>query len=111
MWIARDECGDLFLYEFKPTKRKIEGTWYDWDDGDRFGIIQLDKSLFPDLSWDNEPIEVELTKVDRHFIQCDKCGKAFSYLPKDINYFSACLRYEEDFEYVNCPHCKSEVYL
>lgn len=64
MFVARDKDNSLFLYGFKPT-RQIDDTWYDWDDGDRTGIIELDKDLFPMLTWEHEPIEV---------IVCDTMG-------------------------------------
>lgn len=115
MWVARDKNGTLTLWVNEYPKREY-GIWIALN---KFGYedwgVNIDKNLFPNLTWEDEPIEIELTKVDRHFIQCDKCGKAFSYLDRDVNYFTACIQpssvYEEDLEFVNCPHCKSEVYL
>lgn len=113
MWVARNKNGDLGLFTDKPFRYddKVWCTkhgWYMRLDNDSYGD-------FDDLKWDNEPIEVELNRVNRHFTQCDKCGKAFSYLPRDVHSFTACLQpssgYEDEFEYVICPNCKSEVYL
>lgn len=62
MWVARDEDGSLYLYGFEPTRNDIDGTWYDWDDGDRYEIISLDESLpqFRDLKWEDDPVEVDI---------------------------------------------------
>ena len=65
MWVARDKNGELYLYEFKPSKREIDGTWYDWDNGDRYGIIRLSRGLFPNVIWDDkEALEVEVYERD-----------------------------------------------
>lgn len=56
MFVARDKDNSLYLYQFKPT-RQLD-TWYDWDDGDRSGIIELDENCFTNLKWQDEPIEV-----------------------------------------------------
>ena len=65
MWVARDKNGELYLYEFKPSKREIDGTWYDWDNGDRYGIIRLSRGLFPNVIWeDEEALDVEVYERD-----------------------------------------------
>lgn len=54
MRIARDKSGRLFLYYTKPKRRKDnwhkKGTPY----------LQLDKTLFPELKWEDDPVEVKL---------------------------------------------------
>ena len=109
MWVARDKDGTLFIYQNFPIRKCI--SWKSMIGGN----MSIDKGLFPNLNWEDEPIEVELNNVYRHFIQCDKCGKAFSYLLRDVHSFTMCVQpsseYEEEFDYVNCPHCKSEVYI
>lgn len=64
MWIARDEGGVLALYRTKP--KRIHFNWFDryifrkkdcWR-GTLLGY--LDNNEFSDLSWKDEPIEVEL---------------------------------------------------
>lgn len=58
MYVARDRCGDLFLFTGRPVKIDEHGYWqpkhsFDW--------ISLDPSLFPEVKWeDEEPTEVEL---------------------------------------------------
>lgn len=126
MWLAKTKIGIVRVFLNKPIRwavNSIENNiWVDtsgWDNGTAYGLplnvpAENKKSEWEDcISWEDEPMEVELTKVDRHFIQCDKCGRAFSYLPKDIHitFTQLISKYEDEFEYVNCPHCKSEVYL
>jgi hypothetical protein len=63
MWAARDQDGQLFLYDIKPS-RKSDGNneWPNlWDNGNY--NMPLDKTLFPDLKWGNEPLKVELKAV------------------------------------------------
>jgi hypothetical protein len=68
-WIARDEADRLGLYDQKPTRKKelgafSGGVYSSWVIGDdwigRFSLDQTAKTLFPNLCWTNEPIEVEL---------------------------------------------------
>lgn len=57
-WIARDKYGDLTLHSCKPTYRmdKYDKTDY-WTEG-RIG--ELPTSLFPEVTFENSPKEVEL---------------------------------------------------
>lgn len=55
MWIARDKDGTLCVYPYEKPKR-ITMSWI--DSFERYFII--DKRKFPDLRWEDEPIEVEL---------------------------------------------------
>ena len=50
-WIARDE--ELMLFREKPNK----GThkWFGYP------ICKLPDDMFPELTWDSEPIEVDIT--------------------------------------------------
>lgn len=50
LWIARDEDGSLYAYEDKPILCHIE--WI----GRLFGSIKN----FPNLTWEDEPIEIEV---------------------------------------------------
>lgn len=51
-WVARDADGDMFLYQNEPNR--IEITWFG------YMMHSLPKDSFPDLTWDDDPIEVEL---------------------------------------------------
>lgn len=59
MYVARDENGDLYLFQEKPVKYSVS-----WQPSDSlFDWIKLDTSLFPEVNWeDEEPTEVELVK-------------------------------------------------
>jgi len=52
-WVARDKNGNVFFYShrWKPTREER-----DWNG---FGML-LEGNYFPDLRWEDEPIEVEL---------------------------------------------------
>lgn len=51
-WVARDENNSLYLYGKRPVRDHNE--WIEET------VIILDDDLLPDLTWDSEPIEVEL---------------------------------------------------
>ena len=53
-WVARDENGDLWAYEMKPSR--FESTWWDRD----YSRLSLDNDDFPEITWESEPVEVEL---------------------------------------------------
>lgn len=53
-WVARDEGGGLYLHSIQPRKGAME--WH----GDRQPLT-LPIDSFPDLTWQDEPIEVEIT--------------------------------------------------
>ena len=59
LWVARERSGGLFLYKTKPILDCDFGIWF--SDLDCMGTIS--KNLFPDLTWEDEPIEVELRPV------------------------------------------------
>lgn len=54
-WVARDESGDLYMYIYKPKKISNLGYW----DGD-VADVAPSNNLFPDLTWESEPQEVEI---------------------------------------------------
>lgn len=55
-WVARDEDENLFMYNTKPERDETTQMWMG-------GCINLDlrNHLFSDLTWDSDPIEVEIT--------------------------------------------------
>lgn len=67
-WVARDSEDRLGLYDQKPTRKtelgSFQGIVNSWVIGDtwigRFSLDQTTKTLFPNLCWMDEPIEVEL---------------------------------------------------
>ena len=65
MWITRDKDGKLYLFTFvKPVRRDEEGCWVkDEHCCDLADSIRLDDNLFPQLTWDDEPMEVGLFPI------------------------------------------------
>lgn len=55
-WVAREKRGGLFLYKTKPILDCDFGIWF--TNSDCMGTIS--KDLFPELKWQDDPIEVEL---------------------------------------------------
>jgi len=64
MWIARDKDGQLTLFTNKPHRCTDVG----WDN-ESWDVVSMDEftdtmilnpNLFPNLTWEDEPIEVEL---------------------------------------------------
>lgn len=60
-YVARDKNKKLFLYrKSKPylDNNVMYGSWNTFDD-----FMQIDRTLFPELKWTDEPILVELKVV------------------------------------------------
>lgn len=57
-WAARDKNGDLFLFDHKP-ERVYNGAFSHWVGN--LSETVLDNECLPTLTWDSDPIEVELT--------------------------------------------------
>ena len=55
-WVARDKNGELNLFEVKPRRDENFGYWWDRD----YQSSPIDENAFPELTWENEPKEVEL---------------------------------------------------
>lgn len=53
LWTARDADGEIGFFKEKPERSEYFwcSEWYCW-------IVRRD--MFPDLTWEDEPIEVEL---------------------------------------------------
>ncbi len=58
-WVARTQDGLLGLLRIKP-ERSGGDWWIDLSPYER-GIYRLPSELFPDITWDSDPIEVEIT--------------------------------------------------
>ena len=54
LWVARDKNDFLFAYEDKPERCKNQREWLG-----RF-LCSMKNSYFPELKWEDEPLEVEL---------------------------------------------------
>lgn len=55
-WVSRDKDKALILWESKPQRNNITND--EW--GMANGIMLLPSKLFPDLTWESDPEEVEL---------------------------------------------------
>ena len=55
LWVARDWGGMLYAYFNKPIRDTV---WKEWD-SDKVSL-SIDDSFFPELKWEDEPIDVEL---------------------------------------------------
>ena len=51
-WVARDFDGDVFLYQNEPDRNEIAWNGY--------MMHSLPVDSFPDLTWESDPIEVEI---------------------------------------------------
>lgn len=65
MWVARDKNGTVWLYTNKPIRSSMFSRWNVDTENSLFSTnewMEIDGDLFPDLKWEDEPIEVELIK-------------------------------------------------
>ena len=63
LWIARNEDGSLTLFGYKPFYNDITGFWYDV-----FELPVADdltSTLFPEVTLENSPQEVEIKLIDK----------------------------------------------
>lgn len=60
-WVARDENGQVWLYAQRPFRNH---TVWTTDKGRYF--IRINDTFFPDLRWEDEPIEVEIIIKPKH---------------------------------------------
>ena len=58
LWIVRDWGGMLFAYFNKPIRDTV---WKEWNSDE--DSLSIDDSLFPDRTYEDEPLEVMLTPV------------------------------------------------
>lgn len=57
MWIARDKSGGLYLFPEKPIKDDA----YEYYEGDNW--YKIDTGLFPEVTYDNSPQQVEIKLI------------------------------------------------
>lgn len=57
MYLARDKNRELYLFD----KRPVRGNECWWAESGVDGTyLRLDSSLFPELTWESDPLEVSL---------------------------------------------------
>lgn len=64
VWIARDKDGEISIYKNKPWKRENEMYHNGEFDSDDY-YINIDKELYPEITWENSPKEFELKAVEK----------------------------------------------
>ena len=67
MWIAREENGELLLFAEKPIHNFHTKSYMNqsgWCDGCYIG--ELESDIFPEVTFENSPIEVELKLKNRN---------------------------------------------
>ena len=62
-FVARDEDGELYLYDCFPLRKKMDGYlgWWTRSAGVR---IPLSPDLFPETTWDTEPKAITVALLD-----------------------------------------------
>lgn len=60
LWIARDKDGTLIMFHEKPIRC---GDY--WGTSDNNEVFTITEGLFPNLKWEDEPIEVSLIETFR----------------------------------------------
>lgn len=80
MWVAKDKnniiSSGLHLFVEKPIRNKVvEGYW-----GTKGATecMEIDSSLFPNLKWEDEPIEVKLVPKMMNAVQ-EKLAESVDY--------------------------------
>lgn len=63
MWIARDEDGLLNLFFEEEPYRKVYERIIVWTN--EWGDVGLDEELFPEVTFENSPMEVELKLIEK----------------------------------------------
>ena len=59
-WVARQPDGSLWLFAEKPYFNRDFNEWGTAIGGDRELEDITDSTIFSDLTWESEPVEVEL---------------------------------------------------
>lgn len=61
MWVAREKNNDLYLHEERPLYLTVDGYSEGWA---AYGFKnKLDSKLFPELTFENSPLEVSLIET------------------------------------------------
>ena len=65
LWISRDEDGLLKVFPKKPVKEKTNGFGYMWiyNGGGYCNCISLDNQLFPSVTFENSPQQVDIKLI------------------------------------------------
>ena len=69
MWIARDEDGLLNIFADTIPYKKIYERIYEriviWENDEEMGKIVMDSAEYPEVTFENSPVEVELKLIEK----------------------------------------------
>lgn len=89
LWVARDFDGVLNLYVTKPSLDSIDNMYYaDSDMEDDY--LNIDKELFPEVTFENSPQEVELKLVENLKMAQNKHGENIKDSIELLNLYKQC---------------------
>lgn len=60
LYIARDRCGGLYLYNDEPIKANNFGVF---QADNNYDEIEINPELFPEVTYENSPQQVELKLI------------------------------------------------
>ena len=60
LYIARDKCGGLYLYNDEPIKDNNFGVF---QADNAYSEIEINLELHPEVTWENSPQRVELKLI------------------------------------------------
>ena len=60
LYIARDKCGGLYLYNDEPIKDNNFGVF---QADNAYSEIEINPELHPEVTWENSPQRVELKLI------------------------------------------------
>lgn len=62
MWLARDKQGWLKLFNQVPT---LNPYWHCWESDDEIPLELDAKDIYPEVTFESSPVEVELMTMER----------------------------------------------
>ena len=63
LWLARDEDGLLNLFMNSAPHKEIYERVVIWENDEECGTISMDRTDFPEVTFENSPKEVELKLI------------------------------------------------
>jgi formylmethanofuran dehydrogenase subunit E len=86
------------MFNHKPYL--VGGLWCPDRDIDEYGEWPLDFDQFPEVTFENSPMEVELViKSQNKVTECHNCHEVIKFTENDVI----------DGWYVKCPCCEEEI--
>ena len=70
LWLARDKSGELWVYDNKP--QRYDNYYRNKDEDIRFLAEPIYESLYPEVTFENSPVELVPKMVDKS--QTKYCG-------------------------------------